>query len=81
MKIKRAWIEFEDEDGKAYMAPATPEDLKAILDAQGNPEAAQTPTGNEMPAFNIWEPGPGYTLEEIAAQRATSGELRGVAAR
>lgn len=37
MKIKKAWIEYEDEDGKSYLAPATDEAL-AELRAKPKPE-------------------------------------------
>ena len=34
MNIKRVWLECEDTDGKCYMLPATPEDLKALRVAE-----------------------------------------------
>lgn len=56
MKIKRIWIEFEDERGKHYMAPASKfqqdmlTEILANMRLEGRPELAGTsPTNDSTP--------------------------------
>ena len=48
MNVKRVWLECEDENGNSFMAPATPEDLKALQRDEENNADIKTHRDFEM---------------------------------
>lgn len=78
MKIKRLWIEFENDNGETLLKMATDDDMD-FFKYKPNPGAMQKQPGPveiEDLGFQTWEPGPGYTVAEIEALRSRPGELK-----
>ncbi len=85
MKIKKLWLEIETDGGETLLRPATEDDLE-YLRYRPNPGAFQKtyiPLTNTLHlpvaesqdlGFPTWEPGPGYSREEIEALRLKPGE-------
>ncbi len=85
MKIKKLWVEFENDHGETLLRPATDDDLEYFR-YKPNPGALQRQPGpveaeSQDLGFPTWEPGPGYTLAQIEAERLKPEDLRGACAR
>jgi len=80
MKIKKLWIELENDNGETLLRPATADDLEYL---KYRPNPGTEPKQPEPAALKdlqdldcqTWEVGPGYSREEIEALRLQPGEL------